>query len=76
MSIGMDSGWFPRFLDAVFESSVVSDLQIWRVAKEMLAGERSLISPEGEWDATWKLIENLRAENPTARYYCDHCIDY
>jgi hypothetical protein len=31
MSMGMDSGWFDRFLDAYFESPASSELPIWRV---------------------------------------------
>jgi hypothetical protein len=31
MSMGMDSGWFDRFLDAYFESMSATNLPIWRL---------------------------------------------
>ena len=39
-SIGMDSGWFPTFLEAYFDSFAATDLSIWRVFKVGLTGDR------------------------------------
>jgi hypothetical protein len=69
-SIGMDCGWFSKFLQAFFESHAASDLPIWRVFKETTTGEMHPISDEGEWDATWAKVMTLRESDPAGRYHC------
>ncbi len=69
LSIGMDSGWFPKFLQAVFEAPL-EDLAIWRVFKTA-NGVRQPLTPEGGWDETWKQVMTLREADPKARYDCD-----
>jgi hypothetical protein len=74
MSMGVDSAWFPRFLDAYFDSAA-ADLPIWRVYQS--SGDHALrtpISPEGTWDETWTQVEHLRAARPQYRYDCDQSI--
>ncbi len=73
--MGMDSGWFPRFLDAYFESMAASALPIWRVYQQ---GEGNYpgrpLSAEGPWQATWAEVERLRALHPNTRYHCAQSI--
>ncbi len=77
MSMGMDSGWYPRFLDAYFESMASSELPIWRVFQQ--SGDDypgQSISTEGPWEATWAQVERLRALYPERRYHCAQSIYY
>lgn len=74
-SMGMDSGWFTSFTDAYFECHA-ADLPIWRVFKTGPSGIREPITDEGSWDATWKLVMELRESDPASRYDCDHSIVY
>jgi hypothetical protein len=53
LSMSMDSGWFPRFLDAYFESFAATELPIWRVFRTGASGVREPITEEGSSDATW-----------------------
>jgi hypothetical protein len=76
MSIGMDSGWFPTFLDAYFESFAPTELPIWRVLKTDASGVRKSLTDEGHWDTTWNRIADLRKEDPASRYDCGHSIAY
>jgi hypothetical protein len=69
LSIGMDSGWFPKFLQAVSEAPL-EDLPIWRVFKTT-DGVRESLTPEDSWDETWKQVMVLREADPTTRYDCD-----
>ena len=74
MSIGMDSGWFTHFLEAYFES-MASDLPIWRVYKQAEgAYPGTPVTPEGDWDSTWKEVYRLREADQTGRYNCWHGI--
>ncbi len=75
MSMGMDSGWFPHFLDAYFDSKAVCELPIWRVYQQNdddFLGQP--LSDEGEWETAWATVERLRAQNPTIRYHCSQSI--
>ena len=75
MSMGMDSGWFPRFLDAYFDSKAASELPIWRVFQQNddeYPGQP--LSVEGSWEATWAEVERLRAHSPSNRYHCSQSI--
>jgi len=73
-SIGMDSGWYTTFLQAYFESFVVTLLPIWRVFKTEPSGVRLPITPEGGWDETWRQVMEKRREDETSRYDCDTSI--
>lgn len=76
-SIGMDSEWFPRLLDAYFECHA-ADLAIWRVFKRKKSQPFSEpgipITDEDSWDKTWKRIMALREKDPDSRYDCGHSI--
>jgi hypothetical protein len=75
-SMGMDSGWFPTFLEAFFNSFAAARLPIWRVFKVARDGTRTPLTDEGPSQDTWKRIEALRSRDPTARYDCGHSISY
>ncbi|MEQ9506651.1 MAG: hypothetical protein RLO80_10315 [Hyphomonas sp.] len=76
MSIGMDSQWYPTFLQAFFESKVATYLPIWRVFKTDATGHRAVFSGESTWDETWAAVMAHRASDPTARYNCETSIKY
>jgi hypothetical protein len=67
-SMGMDSGWFERFLDAYFEAPPATDLPIWRVFEGHFPG--SPITDEAPWDATWAVVMRLRNEKPEIQFNC------
>ena len=73
MSIGMDSGWFPSFLEAFYESFAATRLKIWRVFK-IPEGEAHgiAVSEESDWDEVWKILHTFRAEDKSSRYECRH----
>jgi len=75
MSMGMDSGWFPRFLDAYFESQAATELAIWRVFQGRLdefPGQP--LTVEGTWASTWAEVERLRVLHPGNRYHCSQSL--
>ncbi|WP_456620605.1 MULTISPECIES: hypothetical protein [unclassified Bradyrhizobium] len=76
MHMGMDSGWFPSFLDAYFDSWAATELPIWQIMKE--EPDRTLVplSGEGTWGGTWDRINELRSADPSGRYDCRHGITY
>jgi hypothetical protein len=74
--IGMDSGWFPSFMEAFFESFASVELPIWKVIKVEADGARTHLTEEGDWDPTWKRVYELRASDPAGRYECHHDIDF
>jgi hypothetical protein len=76
-SIGMDCGWFPRFLDAYFDSFSATALPIWRVARRNKdTSVRTLITDELSWREAWTVVERMRKEDPGHRYDCEHDIPY
>jgi hypothetical protein len=74
--IGMDSGWFPKLLDAYFESVASTALPIWRLFENVSGRSGHPISDEGAWGETWARLETLRTANAEARYYVHHSIAY
>jgi len=72
MSMGMDSGWFKRFLDAYFESAPSTDLPIWRVFEGGFPGIP--VTDEDAWDATWAAIMRLRKEKPQLQFNCGQSV--
>jgi len=76
MSIGMDSGWYSKFLDAYFESCAASDLPIWRVFRTDKSGVCEALTDEGGWEATWEEVYARRGADPACRYDCDHSVTY
>jgi hypothetical protein len=75
MSMGMDCGWYTSLEEAYCES-LAAELPIWRVYRqqdgENYPGEP--LSPEGEWDATWKEVYRLREIDKNSRYHCSQTI--
>jgi len=69
--MGMDSAWFPTFIEAYFDSFAVTSLPIWRVFKTNEASIRDAITSEGPWEATWAIVMERRAADPDSRYDCD-----
>lgn len=76
MHMGMDSGWFPSFLDAYFESWAATELPIWQIMKEEPDQTLVLVNGEGTWASTWDRINELRSADPIGRYHCRHAITY
>jgi hypothetical protein len=76
MSMGMDCSWYPKFLDAYFESFAAAELPIWRVFKSRSSGVREPITDENSWEATWECMTEFRKADPTSCYTCDHAITY
>ena len=74
MSMGMDSGWFPTFMDAFFDSFAATQLPIWRVFKEQPDGVRTPVTDEDEWEVTWRKRDAIQASDPVSRYHCGHSI--
>jgi hypothetical protein len=76
-SMGMDSGWFRRFLDAYFDSFSAADLDIWRVVRWTQADRsREFITEELSWEEAWRIVERLRGEEPGYFYSTEHNITY
>jgi hypothetical protein len=75
-SMGMSEGWFPRFLDAYFESMASTDLDIWRVRERKDGQDHTWVSGELSWDEAWKRVMALRESAPDCRYDCQHAIIY
>ena len=59
-NMGMDSGWFSKFLDAYFESFASTTLPIWRVFRTEPDGTKAPLTAEGDWDATWREVMQLQ----------------
>ncbi len=76
LTTGMDDGWYPRFLDAYFESKAPADLDIWRVREWRSGRDGAWVSGELPWDEAWVQVSTLRASAPHTQYYCDHAVTY
>jgi hypothetical protein len=76
-SMGMDSGWFRRFMDAYMDSFSATDVPIWRVVRWTKGdSSREAITEELDWDEAWKIVHRLREEDPAHAYGCEHDIAY
>jgi hypothetical protein len=53
--MGMDSGWFRRFMDAYWDSFSATDLSIWKVVRRN--SDRSLRTPITE-EMSWDEVED------------------
>ena len=77
MSMGMDSGWFPCFVEEYFDSFASTDLSIWQVFRSgdiPYPGEP--VSDESDWDSTWEEVYRLRDEDKNHQYNCHHSVSY
>jgi len=76
-SMGMDSGWFRRFMDAYFDSFSATDLPIWKVVRRNSdRTSRTPITEEMSWEEAWKIVHRLRKEDSGHAYDCEHDISY
>lgn len=74
-SMGMDCGWYDRFLKAYFESPAVTDLPIWRVLRDRnLDDAPEVITGEASSEQTWSEVMRLRERNDGFRYHCGQVI--
>jgi hypothetical protein len=64
-SMGMDSGWFPTFLEAFFESWASAELPVWQVFEATVGA--ALTEPMSS-TAAWKRHEELQAAHPGSRF--------
>jgi hypothetical protein len=70
MSMGMDTDWFPTFLDAFFASQMAIPLPIWQVF-ELNTDTWDVggaVTGELEWGAAWRHCEALRSAHPDSRF--------
>jgi hypothetical protein len=74
--MGMDSGWFPNFMDAYFDSFACTTLPIWQVFRTEPDGSKVALTAEGDWDATWREVIQLRENDPARCYNCEHSVPY
>lgn len=76
-SMGMDSGWFRRFIEAYLESFSATDLPIWRVVR-WTRGDASheRITGELSWEEAWRMVDRLKKEDAAHLFGCEHDIGY
>lgn len=72
-SMGMDSGWFRTFTEAVFDSFVVTRLPIWCVAKNAYSLNPLILDGPMAWEAAWEMVYALREQNHDTGYGCIDC---
>jgi hypothetical protein len=75
-SIGMDSGWFPTFMEAYFESMAATDLPIWRVFLMDRGRPARPLTDELAWAEAWERCEAARQGDPVSRFMVWHSIVY
>jgi hypothetical protein len=68
--------WYPRFLDAYFESKAVTEPDIWRVKEHKSRQDPAWLSGELPWDEAWKRVLALREARPDCQFDCEHAILY
>jgi hypothetical protein len=73
-SMGMDSGWFPTFMDAFFESFAATALPIWRLFLQDDGWPGTPLTDEMTWDEAWAACSAARDSNSTSRYLVWHTI--
>lgn len=77
MSMGMDSAWYPCFVETYFESRASSELPVWRVFRSVdgsYPGEP--ITDESDWESTWEEVYRLRESNKDQRFNYHHSVEY
>lgn len=67
-SMGMDSQWFPTFLDAFFESFAATSLPIWRVFTAAGGAQQQALTEELSWEDAWQQCEAARRADPNCTY--------
>jgi hypothetical protein len=74
-SIGTE-GWYPRFLNAYFESKAPAELDIWRVRKRGPSREAEWLTGDLSWDEAWGRVMALRQADPSCGYTCEQAVSY
>jgi hypothetical protein len=69
-SMGMDSQWYPTFIQAYIERTA-AEIPIWCIFKEDTNGHHRAITSEGEWGKTWDQAMALREADPEGRYHVE-----
>jgi len=73
--MGMDSGWFRRFMEAYWESPSATDLDVWKVVRrDRDWSSRTAITGELSWREAWDAIERMRKDDPEHLFNCEHDI--
>ena len=67
-SIGMDSGWFPTFMEAFFDSFAAAALPIWRVFSMDSGAPGKALTDELSWADAWKRCEDARNSAPGSHF--------
>jgi hypothetical protein len=76
-SMGMDSGWFGRFIDAYWDCFSATDLPIWKVIRRNKdRSSRTPVTQEISWEEAWSIVYRLRKEDPAHEYDCEHDISH
>jgi hypothetical protein len=70
-SMGMDSAWFPTFLQAFADSFSSTRFNIYQVVATHTDGTRTILTEEAGWDETWAQVMALRAVGTDVRYDCE-----
>lgn len=73
---GISDCWFPRLLDAYFDSPAATELPIWRVREWQSDYMGAWLSEELSWDEAWARTTELRAIPQHFRCYHYHSIEY
>jgi len=73
-SMGMDSGWFPTFMEAYFESSAATDLPIWQLFSMDGGAFKQPLTDELTWDEAWRRCEQARQSGPATHFGVHHSI--
>jgi hypothetical protein len=76
LSTGKSDGWYPRFLDAYFDSMAPTELDIWRVKERRPSQGPVWVSGELPWDEAWKRVYALRESAADCKYHCEHGVTY
>jgi hypothetical protein len=71
-SMGMDSQWFPRFVEAFFNTYAVKDLPIWRVYSSDDDALRQPLTAELSWEDAWASCLKHRERHPGVGFHVDH----
>jgi hypothetical protein len=71
-SMGMDSGWFPAFLDAFFDSFAATRLPIWSVFSIADGALRQALTEQLSWADAWERCEVIRRSDPSSTFAVHH----
>jgi len=75
-SMGMDSGWFPTFMEAYFDSFASTALSIWHVFSVDGGAPAQRLTEELSWTEAWKRCEDARQADRGSHFMVHHAIVY